>query len=100
MTRRLVLALAGIAVGVHGVAALFEDTPELPAVDHARSAHQLPIGETLSLDALGPIVVKEDGTTFRISNWNEMNDKEKQGTLRMVKKRNAERIAALQRQHL
>jgi len=53
------------------------------------------MGEALSLDALGPIVVNADGTTARISNWNEMNDKEKQGTLRMVKKRNAERVAAL-----
>ena len=99
MKSRLVLAavaLVGSALSVHGVAAL----KDAPAGDPAHQARRLPMGEALSLDALGPIVVNADGTTARISNWNEMNDKEKQGTLRMVKKRNAERIAALQRQHL
>ncbi|KYK55215.1 hypothetical protein DCS_07177 [Drechmeria coniospora] len=57
-------------------------------------------GTTVKLDALGPLVVNQDGTMSRISNWPEMSDVEKENTLRVLGKRNQARLAALrQRSH-
>jgi len=67
--------------------------PLLPAVD-PNSTEKLPtlkLGETLSLDELGPIILNTDGTTRRIDNWNEMTKREQEVTWRRIKKRNEER---------
>lgn len=45
--------------------------------------------------AVGPLVVNEDGTMSRISNWENMADIEKQNTLRILGKRNKARLDAL-----
>ena len=50
---------------------------------------------TVSLDALGPVVVNEDGTLARISNWHEMTAEEKATTQRVLAKRNNARLAKL-----
>ncbi|CZR67098.1 uncharacterized protein PAC_16997 [Phialocephala subalpina] len=50
---------------------------------------------TVKLDHLGPIVVNVDGTMSRISNWDKMADIEKKNTLRIISKRNNERLAVL-----
>ena len=52
-------------------------------------------GETIKLDELGPIIVKEDGRLGRLSNWHEMTEPEQAATLRFVAKRNAKRRKAL-----
>ncbi|KHO01918.1 uncharacterized protein MAM_00919 [Metarhizium album ARSEF 1941] len=52
-------------------------------------------GTTVKLDHLGPLVVNVDGTVSRISNWPEMGDVEKQNTLRVLGRRNKQRLAAL-----
>lgn len=52
-------------------------------------------GTTVSMDALGPVVVNTDGTMSRINNWAEMSEIEKRNTLRIIGKRNRERRAAL-----
>ncbi|EED23703.1 fungal specific transcription factor, putative [Talaromyces stipitatus ATCC 10500] len=52
-------------------------------------------GSTVSLDHLGPIVVNQDGTMSRISNWEKMTDIEKQNTMRIIGKRNKQRMDAL-----
>lgn len=52
-------------------------------------------GNTVSLDHLGPMVVNVDGTMSRISNWDKMAEIEKKNTLRIISKRNKERLAAL-----
>jgi hypothetical protein len=52
-------------------------------------------GTTASLDHLGPMVVNVDGTMSRISNWDKMAEIEKKNTLRIIGKRNKERLAAL-----
>ena len=49
----------------------------------------------LSLDELGPIVIKEDGRLGRLSNWQDMTEGEQQATLKFVAKRNAKRRKAL-----
>ena len=48
-------------------------------------------GETIKLDELGPIILKEDGRLGRLSNWHEMTEPEQAATLRFVAKRNAKR---------
>ena len=52
-------------------------------------------GEPAVMDHLGPVVVNADGTLARISNWDEMTDKEKQLTKRRIAKRNIERLQTL-----
>jgi len=67
--------------------------PQLPAVD-PNSTEKLPtlkFGETLRLDAMGPIILNKDGTTRRIDNWNELSKQEQEVTWRRIKKRNEER---------
>lgn len=49
----------------------------------------------LKLDALGPLVVNTDGTVARIGNWAQMNEIERNNTLRVLGKRNQQRLAAL-----
>lgn len=50
---------------------------------------------TVKLDHLGPVVVNVDGTMSRISNWDKMADIEKKNTLRIISKRNKERLEVL-----
>jgi hypothetical protein len=52
-------------------------------------------GTTVSLDHLGPIVVNQDGTMSRISNWDKMTEIEKKNTMRIIGKRNKQRLEAL-----
>ncbi|RFU80128.1 hypothetical protein TARUN_2091 [Trichoderma arundinaceum] len=52
-------------------------------------------GTTVKLDGLGPLVVNVDGTMSRIANWDKMAEIEKQNTLRIIGKRNQQRLAAL-----
>ncbi|KAI3320652.1 hypothetical protein HD806DRAFT_226671 [Xylariaceae sp. AK1471] len=71
--------------------------PALPALPAAGNASQtLEVGgAALRLDHLGPLVVNEDGTMSRISNWDKMMDIEKENTLRILGKRNEMRLAKL-----
>ncbi|KAI0136941.1 hypothetical protein BJ170DRAFT_35997 [Xylariales sp. AK1849] len=52
-------------------------------------------GEGVRLDHLGPLVVNQDGTMSRISNWAEMSEIERQNTLRILGKRNQMRLKKL-----
>ncbi|KAH8677558.1 hypothetical protein BX600DRAFT_430903 [Xylariales sp. PMI_506] len=52
-------------------------------------------GEGVKLDHLGPLVVNQDGTMSRISNWAEMSEIERQNTLRILGKRNQQRLKKL-----
>lgn len=52
-------------------------------------------GSTAKLDHLGPMVVNTDGTLARITNWEHMTEGEKQATLRVLGKRNKQRLEAL-----
>lgn len=76
----------------------------LPAPNHlieesADSAMQLTLGQRVSLqDELGPLVVNSDGTVARISNWKQMTEGERSNVLRVLGKRNKERLGALKEQ--
>lgn len=75
--------------------------PEFPSADSSAAAQKLDVGggggqgSTVSLDHLGPIVVNTDGSMSRISNWEQMTEMEKKNTLRIVGKRNQQRLQAL-----
>ncbi|KAJ5714982.1 uncharacterized protein N7483_012163 [Penicillium malachiteum] len=52
-------------------------------------------GSTVTLDHLGPMVVNVDGTLSRISNWEQMTEIERKNTMRVLGKRNKQRLEAL-----
>lgn len=69
----------------------------LPAPSDAKGI-KLAVGEDgVKLDAMGPMVVNKDGTLSRIANWDKMADIEKQNTLRVLGKRNKQRLEALEK---
>ncbi|KAF7542192.1 hypothetical protein G7Z17_g11802 [Cylindrodendrum hubeiense] len=55
----------------------------------------LRVGESLRLDALGPLVVNTDGSMARVANWPGMTEMEREATLRVLGKRNQQRLKAL-----
>lgn len=65
--------------------------PLLPPGDPNKKLPSMKLGETMSLEEMGPIILNADGTTRRISNWDQMTPQEQQTTWRRIKKRNAER---------
>jgi hypothetical protein len=65
------------------------------------SAMQLTLGQRVSLEEeLGPLVVNTDGTVGRISNWKQMTEGERASVLRVLGKRNKERLETLKEQSL
>ncbi|XEV05833.1 hypothetical protein FSHL1_011120 [Fusarium sambucinum] len=56
---------------------------------------ELRVGESVALDSMGPLVVNRDGTMGRIGNWAGMTEHEKAQTLRLLGKRNKERMDVL-----
>lgn len=52
-------------------------------------------GAPVKVDKLGPVVVSHDGSISRIANWAEMTEREQQNTMRLIGKRNQQRLAAL-----
>lgn len=52
-------------------------------------------GESLSLDELGPIIINEDGTMRRITNWASLTKGEQLGTIKKITKRNKLRLEKL-----
>ena len=53
-------------------------------------------GECVKLDKLGPMIVNTDGTLSRIANWSALTEVERDRSLRLIAKRNKQRLAALQ----
>ncbi|PYH41822.1 uncharacterized protein BP01DRAFT_360020 [Aspergillus saccharolyticus JOP 1030-1] len=74
----------------------------LPDAGSANSAsHELDVsgdGSSVKLDHLGPLVVNQDGTLSRISNWEQMTEIERRNTLRVLGKRNKLRMDAIKEQ--
>lgn len=62
------------------------------------STTQLPLGGTVSMDHLGPIIINTDGTTKRIANWDQLTKAEQENTIRVISARNKKRIEALKKQ--
>jgi hypothetical protein len=49
----------------------------------------------VTLDHLGPMVVNVDGSLSRIGNWEQMAEIERKNTLRIIGKRNKQRLEKL-----
>ncbi|KAG1657467.1 hypothetical protein FOA52_003003 [Chlamydomonas sp. UWO 241] len=58
-------------------------------------ARSLNLGEHISLDHLGPVVVHEDGTVSRVTNWAELTPHEQENTRRVLGQRNKRRLEKL-----
>lgn len=76
--------------------------PVLALPDSSTASNDVPQldvnGDGVKLDHLGPLVVNTDGTLARISNWAQMTEIERKNTLRVLGKRNKERLAKLKAQ--
>jgi predicted Fe-S protein YdhL (DUF1289 family) len=66
-----------------------------PPGENDKNLPVLKLGETISFEEMGPIILNVDGTTRRIANWDDMTEQERETTWRRIKKRNEQR-----RQHL
>ena len=66
----------------------------LPAPEDASAKITLDVatGEPVTLDAMGPVVVNTDGTLSRITNWDRMEEQERDVVKRRICKRNVERL--------
>jgi len=71
----------------------------LPPIESSDGQQKLDLGaeggSTVTLDHLGPMVVNVDGTLSRIANWEHMAEIERKNTLRIIGKRNKQRLEAL-----
>ncbi|CAI6096919.1 hypothetical protein V2G26_016099 [Clonostachys chloroleuca] len=54
-------------------------------------------GTTVKLDQMGPLVVNHDGSVGRLTNWAEMTKAEQKNTLRILGRRNKQRLEELQK---
>ena len=52
-------------------------------------------GGAVTMDAMGPVVVNDDGSLSRITNWSKLTEREREVTQRRIAKRNAERLERL-----
>jgi hypothetical protein len=62
------------------------DDPSIPKIQ---------LGDTISFEEMGPVIINPDSTTRRIDNWDQMTKSEQEVAWRRISKRNAERRAAL-----
>jgi len=67
------------------------EIPLLPPSDPNSDLPSLKLGESMSLEEMGPIIINVDGSTRRIDNWDEMTEQEREVAWRRISKRNAER---------
>ncbi len=76
------------------------DSPEeillLPPNDSADpSIPRIRLGDTISFEEMGPVIINADGSTRRIDNWDKMTKHEQEVAWRRISKRNEARRAAL-----
>jgi len=75
---------------------------QLPPVDPNASEDmptlELNSGGSIKLESLGPIILNTDGTTRRISNWDQLSPQEQKVSWRRIRKRNEQRRKTLEEQ--
>lgn len=84
-------ALEGDDVDVGGGVPVLEPSGA-DGADDSGPTRQLRFGEKVALDDLGPIIVNEDCTMRRITNWETMSARERRGVSKRVVERNRERL--------
>lgn len=63
-------------------------------------SRQINLGESISLEELGPIIINADGTTRRITNWSTLTDAEQKSSWRVISARNLKRLKVLQKKNV
>ena len=71
------------------------EVPQLPPPDPNDNLPTIRLGETISFEEFGPVILNTDGSTRRIANWDILTEAEKKVTWRRISKRNEERRKAL-----
>mmetsp|Transcript_43593 Transcript_43593/g.78234 ORF Transcript_43593/g.78234 Transcript_43593/m.78234 type:complete len:230 (-) Transcript_43593:237-926(-) len=70
--------------------------PLLQASDsNDASIRSIKLGESISFEEMGPIIINADGTTRSIDNWDQMTQKEQEVAWRRISKRNEARRKVL-----
>mmetsp|Transcript_50865 Transcript_50865/g.58803 ORF Transcript_50865/g.58803 Transcript_50865/m.58803 type:complete len:118 (+) Transcript_50865:43-396(+) len=67
------------------------DIPLLQAANPNEKLPTIKLGESIRFEEWGPIILNSDGTTRRITNWENLTDHEKEVTWRRISKRNEKR---------
>lgn len=74
--------------------------PRLPEADPDSNLPRIKLGETISFEEMGPVILNADGSTRRIANWDQMTEHEQKTTWRRISKRNEERRKRLLEEQL
>lgn len=71
-----------------------------PSVDvNGEVSRTIKLGESISLEELGPIIINADGTTRRITNWSTLTEAEQKSSWRVISARNLKRLKILQKKN-
>lgn len=68
---------------------------ELPEATNDPSIPTIKLGERITFEEMGPVIINVDGTTRRIDNWDQMTKNEQEVAWRRIAKRNEERRKVL-----
>lgn len=74
------------------------DIPRLPPPEPDSDLPTIRLGETISFEKMGPIILNTDGTTRRIENWDTLTKQEQEVTWRRISQRNEVRRQMLLKQ--
>ena len=74
------------------------DLPRLPPPKPGSNLPTIRLGETISFEEMGPIILNTDGTTRRIENWDTLTKNEQEVSWRRISQRNEIRRQALLKQ--
>lgn len=85
--------------GADAAFAAGSDVPQLPPPDsNSKDIPTIKLGETIRFEEWGPIILNTDGSTRKISNWDQLTEQEKDATWRRISKRNEQRRKILVQQ--
>ena len=66
-----------------------------PPIEKDPSEKTMKLGEKISMDHLGPIIINTDGSLRRIDNWDKLSKEEQDRSFRLIAARNKKRIEIL-----
>jgi hypothetical protein len=72
-----------------------KEVPQLPPPDPESGLPSIQLGETISFEQFGPMILNTDGSIRRIANWDILTEHEKEVSWRRISKRNEERRQVL-----
>lgn len=71
-----------------------------PPIEKDPSEKTMKLGEKISMDHLGPIIINTDGSLRRIDNWDKLSKEEQDRSFRLIAARNKKRIEILKQKEL